>query len=374
MLIFMAIQVGMAVLAAFAGRAADRMPIRWLVLTGGLFYAAGLALSAYAQALWQIGLIFSVTIVMGLLLAGSITAQTITARWFDRNVGTALGIVSTGSSIGGLLLPMLIVFLQSSVGWREANLWLAGLVIVIIAPACLLLFDKPQTDDSQMATDPAGAATSDVDVDVDVEMPNHPEWTFRSVISSWSFWSMALCFTAISTIFTTIQQNLAPLALDNSIDALAVSTVVAVMAFVMIAAKLLFGFLADRIDIRVLFLAACSALAMVLLLLSLSDITYFVLLIIAALAGVAVASSMPLSAAIIRRDFGPQSFGRVKGLMYTVLASGAIGPWIAGTIYDRTGSYDAAWLVLGLLLIPAAAASSGFSGKATAHASLARQN
>ena len=131
MLVFMAIQAGMAVFAPLAGRAADRLPIRWLVLTGGLFYAAGLALSAYAQALWQIGIIFSVTIVVGLLFAGAITAQTITARWFDRNVGAALGIVSTGTSIGGLLLPLLIVYLQSSFGWREANIWLAGLVIVI---------------------------------------------------------------------------------------------------------------------------------------------------------------------------------------------------------------------------------------------------
>ena len=80
MLVFMAIQAGMAVFAPLAGRAADRLPIRWLVLTGSLFYAAGLALSAYAQALWQIGIIFSVTIVLGLLLAGAITAQTITAR------------------------------------------------------------------------------------------------------------------------------------------------------------------------------------------------------------------------------------------------------------------------------------------------------
>ena len=369
MLIFMSIQIGMAVFAAFAGRAADRMPIRWLVLTGGLFYAAGLALTAYAQALWQIGLIFSVTIVMGLLLAGSITAQTITARWFDRNVGTALGIVSTGSSIGGLLLPMLIVFLQSSVGWREANLWLAGLVVVVIVPSSLILFDTPQPDDTPPASDPAAAESK-----ADVEQPHHAEWTFRGVLSSWPFWSMALCFTVISTIFTTIQQNLAPLALDNSIDALAVSTVVAVMAFVMIGAKLLFGFLADRIDIRILFLVASGALAAVLLLLSLRDITYFVLLLIAVLAGTAIASSMPLSAAIIRRDFGPLSFGRVKGLMYTVLASGAIGPWIAGTIYDSTGSYDTAWLVLGSLLIPAAFASSGFSGRATAKTSMARQS
>ena len=359
MLIFMSIQLGMAVFAAFAGRAADQLPVRWLVMAGGFLFASGLVLSAYARELWQIGLIFSLTIVAGLLLAGSITAQTITARWFDRNAGLALGIVSTGSSIGGLLLPMLIVYLQSTHGWREANLWLAGLVVVVITPACLFLQDKPKNPESDKAdhlSEDSGPST---------QQYQGKEWTLRDILMSRSFWSMALCFTVISAVFIAIQQNLAPLASDNNIDAMKVSTVVALMAFVMIGAKLLFGFLSDRMNIRVLFVSACGALAVVLLLLTVSAITYTILMVTAALVGFAAACSMPLSASIIRRDFGALSFGRVKGLMYTVLALGAAGPWIAGTIYDATGDYENAWIVLGVLLIPAIVASSGFAGRAT---------
>lgn len=359
MLIFMSIQLGMAVFAAFAGRAADQLPVRWLVMAGGFLFASGLVLSAYARELWQIGLIFSLTIVAGLLLAGSITAQTITARWFDRNAGLALGIVSTGSSIGGLLLPMLIVYLQSTHGWREANLWLAGLVVVVITPACLFLQDKPknpESDETDHLSEDSGPST---------QQYQGKEWTLRDILMSRSFWSMALCFTVISAVFIAIQQNLAPLASDNNIDAMKVSTVVALMAFVMIGAKLLFGFLSDRMNIRVLFVSACGALAVVLLLLTVSAITYTILMVTAALVGFAAACSMPLSASIIRRDFGALSFGRVKGLMYTVLALGAAGPWIAGTIYDATGDYENAWIVLGVLLIPAIVASSGFAGRAT---------
>ena len=359
MLIFMSIQLGMAVFAAFAGRAADQLPVRWLVMAGGFLFASGLVLSAYARELWQIGLIFSLTIVAGLLLAGSITAQTITARWFDRNAGLALGIVSTGSSIGGLLLPMLIVYLQSTHGWREANLWLAGLVVVVITPACLFLQDKPknpESDEADHLSEDSGPST---------QQYQGKEWTLRDILMSRSFWSMALCFTVISAVFIAIQQNLAPLASDNNIDAMKVSTVVALMAFVMIGAKLLFGFLSDRMNIRVLFVSACGALAVVLLLLTVSAITYTILMVTAALVGFAAACSMPLSASIIRRDFGALSFGRVKGLMYTVLALGAAGPWIAGAIYDATGDYENAWIVLGVLLIPAIVASSGFAGRAT---------
>lgn len=358
MLVFVAIQAGMAVFAAFAGRAADALPIRWLVLVGSVCFAGGLALSAYAQALWQIGLIFSVTMVCGLLTAGSITAQTLTARWFDQNSGMALGIVSTGTSIGGLLLPLLMVFLQSSVGWREANLWLAGLVMVVIVPASFLIYDSPTKAGIQPVekSHPARANAKEED---------YQDWTLRNILRTRAFWSMAFCFTVISTIFIAFQQNMAPLAQDNGISALAVSSAVAVMALVMICAKLVFGYLADRVNLQYLYLTTIAALTMVLLMLNLYELTYPLLLVVACLAGVATGSSMPLSATIIRRSFGPLSFGRVKGLMYTIISFSAVGPWVAGVIYDATGSYDMAWWVLGLLIIPATIASSGLSGKAS---------
>jgi MFS family permease len=356
MLVFVAIQAGMALFAAFAGRAADSLPIRWLVLSGSLCFACGLALSAYAQALWQVGLIFSVTMVCGLLAAGSITAQTLTARWFDQNSGMALGVVSTGSSIGGLLMPLLMVFLQTSVGWREANLWLAGLVIIVIVPATLLIYDSPAKAGIKPIEKPHPAAS-------EVEVEHHQDWTLARILKTRSFWAMAFCFTVISTIFIAIQQNLAPLAQDSGISAMAVSTAVAVMAFVMIGAKLVFGYLADQVNLRYLYLTTTAALAAVLLMLNLYEVTYVLLLVVACLVGIAAGSSMPLSASIIRRAFGPLSFGRVKGLLYTVISFSAIGPWVAGFIYDATGGYETAWLVLGLLLVPAIFASSGLPGK-----------
>ena len=359
MLVFVAIQAGTAVLAPFAGRAADSVPVRWLVFAGTLCFACGLALSAYAQALWQIGLIYSVTMVCGVLAAGSITAQTLTARWFSRNSGLALGIVSTGSSIGGLLMPLLMVFLQSSLGWREANLWLAGLVILTIAPASFLIYDSPLKAGFKPTEEENPAS-------LNVRSEDHPDWTLRGILKTGSFWSMAFCFTAISTIFIGIQQNLAPLAQDNGISAMAVSTAVAAMATLMIGAKLVYGYLADRINIRHLYLTTSAALATALVILSLAEISYSLLLVVACLVGVAAGSSMPLSASIIRRAFGPKSFGRAKGLMYTVVSFSAIGPWIAGLIYDATGGYDIAWLALGLVLVPAIFASSGLSGKAPA--------
>lgn len=355
MLIFISIQAGMAVLAPFAGRAADSLPIRWMVLTGSILFAAGLVLSSYAQALWQIGLIFTVSIVAGLVLAGPITALTLVARWFNRNSGMAMGIVSTGTSIGGLLVPLLMVYLQGEFGWREANLWLAALVVLVIAPMSLLLYDSP-ADAGLVLSEASGPAAAALH-----GSSGHPEWTVRNVLRAPSFWTMMFCFTVVTAIFVAVHQNMASLAKDSGISAVAVSSAVAIMASVMIGAKLLFGFLADRRELRTLYLVAIGALLAALLLLGLVDMTYPILMLVAALIGVATGSVMPLLAAMIRRDFGPLSFGRVKGLSVAVLSCSAIGPWVAGSTYDATGSYNMAWLFLGLLLLPAVVVSSGLS-------------
>lgn len=359
MLVFLGLQAGMAVLSPFAGRAADTLSIRWLVALGAICFSLGLLASSYAGALWQIGLSFTVLAVIGVLLAGPITAQTLVTRWFDRHSGLAMGVVSTGTSIGGLLMPLLMVYLQSRFGWREANVWLAALVVLFIVPASLLIYDSPAK---------AGVVSPETSGSI-AESSSRPagvEWGLSDILKAPSFWTMMFCFTVITAIFVAIQQNMAPLATDHGISAVAVSSAVALMASVMILAKLLFGFLADRTNLGILYAIALGSLAAALIILSVTELTYFTLLAIAALVGLATGSVMPLLAAMIRRDFGIVSFGRVKGLSVSVLSCSAIGPWIAGSTFDATGSYDVAWLVLGSLMIPAAIASLHLSGKAEA--------
>jgi len=358
MVIFMAIQAGMAVLSPFAGRAADTLPIRWLVMVGSICFAISLVLSSYAQELWQIGTIFAVLMVIGLVLAGPITALTLVARWFTHKSGMAMGFASTGTSIGGLLLPLLIVYLQSEFGWREANLWLAGLVVFLLVPASLLIYGSP----AEAGLDASG--TGEAIAAPLEDSPGQQEWTIRNILKTSTFWAMMFCFSAITAIFVAVQHNLAPLAKDNGVSATAVSSAVALMAFVMIIAKLLFGYFADRVELRTLYLIAIGTLVSLLLLLSLVEITSMVLMMAGVLIGVATGSVMPLYASMIRRDFGVASFGRVKGLGLSVLACSAIGPWVAGSVFDATGSYDMAWLILGGLLVPAIFISSGLSGKA----------
>jgi cyanate permease len=279
-------------------------------------------------------------------LAGPLAAQTLAARWFVKRRGLALGISTVGTSLGGFAMPPLVTWLQASLGWREANDVLAIIALaVIIPPVWLLVRNAPERT---TARDPAHDPSS---VGYDA-VAARPAWSTTDVLRSRPFWLLVLAFTPMATAFGGAQQNLAPYTADHGIDARQTAYLVSVMALVMAGAKVFFGALADRLDLRLLFFLAVAMLAVAFGLMS-GSVSYTQLLVICTFLGAAAGGFLPLMGAAVSSRFGVASFGQVMGMIGPFTTLAAVGPWLAGYVRDTTGSYDPAWLLLALLLIPA---------------------
>ena len=342
MIVFVTMQAAMGLFSPLAGRAVDRLSIRGLIIAGSLCLAGGLALAGRAGALWHLNLIYGTLIVAGMLLAGPLAGQTLATRWFTRRRGIALGVVTVGTSIGGLLIPPLVTALQAQVGWRAANDVLAVIaVLAIVPPVWLLVRNAPEK-------------THKVEED---GLPRAPTrrplaaTTTRNILSQRVFWLTVLAFTPMATAFGGAQQNIGPFADDLGIDAQAASYLVSVMALVMIGAKVFFGAMADRWDLRFLLLLALGGLGIALGSMML-QLSYFSLILVCGLLGFVAGGFLPLLGALVSRNFDIRAFGQVMGMIGPFTTLAAVGPWIAGQVRDTTGSYDAAWLGLGALLIP----------------------
>ena len=345
MTVFITLQVAMGALAPLAGRAVDRLSLRGLIIAGALCLAAGLLLAGRAGALWHLNLVYGTLIVAGMLLAGPLAGQTLAARWFVRRRGTALGVVTVGTSIGGFLLPPLVTWLHGSIGWRAANDWLALFVVLaIVPPVWLLVRNAP------------GAGLRAVE-GADANRDGRPATSTATldILRQRVFWLTVLGFTPLATAFGGAQQNLGPYASDLGIDAQAAAYLVSVMALVMIGAKVFFGAMADRWDIRALFMLTVAGLAIALGLMLL-ELSYFALVLVCALLGFVAGGFLPLLGALVSQNFDIRAFGQVMGMLGPFTTLAAVGPWIAGYLRDTTGSYDLAWLTLSALLVPSAAA------------------
>ncbi len=348
MVVFLTLQISMGVVAPLAGRAMDRMPIRHLVVGGALCLALALALAARASAMWQLVVIYGSFMMAGVLLAGPLAAQTLAARWFSRRRGLAIGISTVGTSLGGLFMPPLVTALQAGLGWREANDVLALVVLVVIAPPVWLLIRNSPADAGIAGdADGAGAARHASEGDHD--------WQARGLLRNRPFWLLVLAFTPLATAFGAAQQNIAPYTSDHGIDARASAYLVSLMALVMAGAKVVFGALADRWDLRWLFYLAVTVLISAFTLM-IGRVTYVQLIVACALLGAAAGGFLPLLASAISSRFGVAAFGHVMGMVGPFTTLAGLGPWFAGYLRDVTGSYDTAWFMMAALLIPAAAA------------------
>src|SRR5262245_51486767 len=82
------------------------------------------------------------------------------------------------------------------------------------------------------------------------------------------------------------------------------------------------------------------------------------LLVISALGGASMSGSLAMTSALTADIFGRFSVGSVFGTIFvTHQAGGALGSWLGGFLFERTGGYGAAFTIASLQLLMAAGMS-----------------
>ncbi|MBI1181204.1 MAG: MFS transporter [Alphaproteobacteria bacterium] len=326
--------IALGVMGPAAGWAFDRVSIRWLACLGGAVYALGLALISISTALWQIVAIYAVLLGMGFTLAGSLTGQTLAAKWFRGRRGLAIGIVSIGSSVGGFLLPPLVAHLIGEYDWRTAQRILAVLTAVAIIPLSWLIV-RNSPEEAGIEPEPESDASRHV-----VASGVHRTWTYGDILRERTFWLTVVGILPPALAFAGALGNLRPYAVDIGIPAEKTALLMSEIAGIMVISKLSIGALSDRVDLRIIYWVAAAPLVIGMALM-LGRPDFSTMLLVAPLLGFTGGSHMALLGAIVGSRFGPASFGKVAGLLMPFLTISALGAVISGTIRDKMGSYDA---------------------------------
>ncbi len=342
-------------IAPLAGFAMDRYSIRTLICTGGACAGVGFVLISQTTAFWQVVVIYGTLIMAGVLLAGPLAAQTLAAKWFNKNRGLAIGVSTTGTSIGGVVMAPIVTLLYQTHGWRDAHWMLGILFVVIVVPLVWLVVRSTPTE---RGVEPEAMA-DDAHLDAHV---NDRYWTVAEILKDRAFWMIILSFLPLVTAFGSIQQHLRPYAGDLGIGPMETAYLVSVFAIVMIFGKLFFGSMADRFDHRWLFGLALTLCAVVTGGLLMAP-AYTFLTVLSGLLGFSAGGFLPLLGAMIAGRFGVASFGSVMGLVGPFLAASAFGPIVFAELYQLNGNYDLALWVALFLLVPGAVAAVFIPGK-----------
>jgi MFS family permease len=314
-------------LAPVHGWFLERFGPRRVVLVGLLVLGAGLLALARVDSLAGYYLA-STLLAVGLTASGYLSVMAAVVAAFARRRGAALAIVGVGTSLGGVLVPLVAAALVV-LGWRAALGGSALLFLVLGMPLALLLGSRPRPSH--------GGAVADADTPGEATGVS-----LATAVRSGAFWRLGLGFGTSMLLVATANVHLVPHLIDGvGLTLPTAGTVVALLTIMAVCGQVGGGLLADRVDTGLLARLTLLAHAGGFLALALATGTAGVVTF-AVLHGLAWGARGPLLGAMYAEVFGSRRFASILGTAMALFMVGQlIGPLAAGAAADATGSYRA---------------------------------
>ncbi|MCY4639065.1 MAG: MFS transporter [Chloroflexi bacterium] len=351
---FVAGQAVSAAVGPLAGAYMDRHGARRALMIGAVIAPVGLVAASFATELWHLYVAWAVVGVGRPFLLPT-TYNWLATRWFERRRQSALGLVTVGLGIGGVLLP-LIAALEAALGWQGTML-LTGVVLALVQglTAVLVVRDTPRELGIPMeGGGPAGETSRGA--------APLTGFTLADAMRGPTFWliavGMALFFMGQGAV------NVLGVDFFDSRGVAGGATILGVAASIRAGGRLPVGLLLSRIH-RVYALAVVVALSQALALAvvipgtSRAEVIAFILL----WGGGGIFVPM-IDALLLTRAFGVRHYGSISGAALGIAFGGQlIAPTVGSALFDATQSYTPAFTLYSAV---SAAAALLFAGAALA--------
>ena len=316
-----------------AGRLTDRWGPRVVIAVGGLFLGAAFAGMALVTELWQPYVLYGLVAALGMGTT-YVPCNTTLVRWFVARRGLAVGLASSGGSLGNFVLPPVAQLLVGALGWRTAYVLLGAATVVVLGLVARVMRRDPES----LGLHPDGAPRP-AEADPDTE----EAWPLRRAIRTAPFWMLAATFTATWIPVFIPLVHVVPLSRDLGYPPLVAASVVSVLGVGAVLGRLVLGAVSDRIGRK-------GAIAIGIGLQALAFLAFIVVRDLVPLYATAFAFGASYGAistlfpAIVGDFFGRREAGTLVGFLFALAGSmAAVGPVAAGAIYDARGRYGLAF-------------------------------
>jgi MFS family permease len=313
----------------FSGMLADRFGAGKVVLAGALLYAAGLGLMSASGTPGELYL--SAGLLIGLGLSGttfSIVYGVIGRAASPEKRTMALGIAGAAASFGQFVM---VPGSQALIGWGGWAFALAVLAAVafLMAPFSAALMENPHAQPGPRQT--LGEA-------------------LREARAQRSFWLLLLGYFTCGFQVVFIGSHLPAYLVDRGLSPRDGMIALALVGLFNIAGSFGAGWFGSRYskkNLLALIYFGRTVTIVALLMLPLTPLT-------AAAFGVAMGflwlGTVPLTNGIVAQIFGVRHLAMLSGFVFFSHQLGSfVGVWAGGWLFDRTGSYDAVWIIAAAL-------------------------
>jgi sugar phosphate permease len=312
------------------------------IILGGVSF---LALS-FSPNLWYAWVLFFIN-GAAMAAAGVIPIFTILSRWFKRKWGTAVGLVMTGTAVGGMVLSPVNGFIRDNLGWQYTFIFAGVLFLVVNIPLVLIVVrDGPEQMGLQPDGDPVAEEAPEVNTATVAPTTGTSGMKVLDYLKKYQLWLIGIGFLLLSLGDMAVTQHQVSFITDMNISYALAASALGFTLGLSGAGRLIAGWLADRFSSRyVSILFTLVALAGILILMqadTMSGVWFFVIVY-----GLGTGASTTMLPLVITEIFGAASFSFLFAVIDIFYKTGSIvGTPMAGFIFDATGSYHLVFVIV----------------------------
>ena len=346
----------------FLGVLMDRLGPRVVFPVGLGLMSLGLALATTARAPWQLHLTLGVLVAGASVFVSYMGHSLLLPNWFVRQRGLALGVAFSGVGVGSFLLLPWLQGLIGQVGWRGACWTLAVLLALVVLPLNALL---PRRRPEELGLRPDGdTAVGGRRVR---PAPDHvvdptwaaTDWTLGRAVRTARFWWVFLGYFTGLFAWYAVQVHQTKYLLELGFSAELAGYALGLVGLTGIAGQIVWGHVSDRVGREWAWTASGVgfALCYVALLILPAHPTRSLVYVMVASQGLLGYGLASVFGAIPMELFQGARYGSIFAVLNLASNSGAgTGPWVAGLVHDRTGSYAPAfWIAIACSAVSVAA-------------------
>jgi MFS family permease len=253
---------------------------------------------------------------------------TLMSRRFEANRGLAVGIASSGSTAGQLVMIPILGWVMAGGEWRSSYLVL-GLACLVLIPVVWIMVGRepaPLQDAPRRTHEPLGDR-------------------LRIVFRSGTFWLLAGGFFICGVTTTgVIETHLLPYATCCGYPPLEGASAYGVLSAFNLIGMVAAGWFSDRMNRPLLLglLYLMRALCFVLLMFIVGDVS--LLFVFAVLFGIFDYSTFVVTANLVSTHLGMRVMGLAMGLLSASHSlGGALGAFMGGYLFDLFARYQSVW-------------------------------
>lgn len=327
--------------AALSGYLFDRLGARVLFPIGALCMGAGLILCSTSTTLTGLTVAYGILLGLSYATLGFIPHMAIVPRWFARRRGLASALTLAGVGLGSLGVAMLSAELILRLGWRETMWWLGVASMVVLIPINIL-FHRHSAEQVGLVPDGPSAQPAPR------AAPLKDGASIGAAMRTPAFWLLAAAVTMTGVCNMIVAVHQTRMLVDMGYGLPLASLLFGLLGVTRAIGGLIWGPLSDRIGRSACVGIICAISLVGLLLLWLASLlpadAYALRIVLLAgyvlMFGIGYNGIAPVYASAVADRFAGRNLGTILGLLDLGFGLGsALGPWWAGWMFDRYGSY-----------------------------------